>query len=118
MNCKNGDVASFGDCVGSASRALCGLTEAAGQVKDAQPNNFFSRLFPLMTAGVRPRRQPTWLVCLIPTVRLDIRGWWTQSSLPKLTRQSRWPVRTWLTQRAAPPRYTKGFGEPKGLGLG
>lgn len=34
MNCKNGDVAAFGDCVGSASRALCGLTEAAGQVKD------------------------------------------------------------------------------------
>uniref|UniRef100_H3CSI7 Talin 2a n=1 Tax=Tetraodon nigroviridis TaxID=99883 RepID=H3CSI7_TETNG len=31
MNCKNGDVAAFGDCVGSASRALCGLTEAAGQ---------------------------------------------------------------------------------------
>lgn len=35
MNCKNRDVAAFGDCVGSASRALCGLTEAAGQVEDA-----------------------------------------------------------------------------------
>lgn len=33
MNCKNGDVAVFGDCVASASRALCGLTEAAGQVR-------------------------------------------------------------------------------------
>lgn len=32
MNCKNGDVTAFGDCVGSASKALCGLTEAAGQV--------------------------------------------------------------------------------------
>ncbi|KAF3832432.1 hypothetical protein F7725_026097, partial [Dissostichus mawsoni] len=31
QNCKTGDVPSFGDCVGSASRALCGLTEAAGQ---------------------------------------------------------------------------------------
>ncbi|XP_075906783.1 talin-2 [Nelusetta ayraudi] len=31
MNCKNGDVPAFGDCVGSASKALCGLTEAAGQ---------------------------------------------------------------------------------------
>ncbi|XP_071063244.1 talin-2a isoform X1 [Pseudochaenichthys georgianus] len=31
QNCKTGDVLSFGDCVGSASRALCGLTEAAGQ---------------------------------------------------------------------------------------
>lgn len=41
MNCKNGDVAAFGDCVGSASRALCGLTEAAGQVKDAQTNKCF-----------------------------------------------------------------------------
>lgn len=33
QNCKTGDVSLFGDCVGSASRALCGLTEAAGQVK-------------------------------------------------------------------------------------
>uniref|UniRef100_A0A673BNJ6 Talin-2 n=1 Tax=Sphaeramia orbicularis TaxID=375764 RepID=A0A673BNJ6_9TELE len=31
QNCKTGDVPSFGDCVGSASKALCGLTEAAGQ---------------------------------------------------------------------------------------
>ncbi|XP_068191109.1 talin-2a [Antennarius striatus] len=31
QNCKNGDVTAFGDCVGSASKALCGLTEAAGQ---------------------------------------------------------------------------------------
>ncbi|XP_061734573.1 talin-2a isoform X1 [Nerophis ophidion] len=31
QNCKTGDVTSFGDCVGSASKALCGLTEAAGQ---------------------------------------------------------------------------------------
>lgn len=41
MNCKTGDVAAFGDCVGSASRALCGLTEAAGQVEDAQENKSF-----------------------------------------------------------------------------
>lgn len=34
MNCKNGDVPAFGDCVGSASKALCGLTEAAGQVRE------------------------------------------------------------------------------------
>ncbi|KAM8876261.1 talin-2a isoform 2-T3 [Synchiropus picturatus] len=31
QNCKMGDVSSFGECVGSASKALCGLTEAAGQ---------------------------------------------------------------------------------------
>uniref|UniRef100_A0A8C5E508 Talin-2 n=1 Tax=Gouania willdenowi TaxID=441366 RepID=A0A8C5E508_GOUWI len=31
QNCKTGDVTSFGGCVGSASKALCGLTEAAGQ---------------------------------------------------------------------------------------
>ncbi|XP_037549159.1 talin-2 [Nematolebias whitei] len=31
QNCKTGDVSLFGDCVGSASKALCGLTEAAGQ---------------------------------------------------------------------------------------
>ncbi|XP_054892455.1 talin-2a [Poeciliopsis prolifica] len=31
QNCKTGDVPSFGDCVGSASKALCGLTEAAAQ---------------------------------------------------------------------------------------
>ncbi|XP_076012338.1 talin-2 [Genypterus blacodes] len=31
QNCKTGDVGSFGECVGSASKALCGLTEAAGQ---------------------------------------------------------------------------------------
>ncbi|XP_054463848.1 talin-2a [Anoplopoma fimbria] len=31
QNCKTGNVPAFGDCVGSASKALCGLTEAAGQ---------------------------------------------------------------------------------------
>lgn len=31
QNCKTGDVSAFGDCVASASKALCGLTEAAGQ---------------------------------------------------------------------------------------
>ncbi|KAL7866940.1 hypothetical protein AOLI_G00147540 [Acnodon oligacanthus] len=30
-NCKTGDVPAFGDCVAMASKALCGLTEAAGQ---------------------------------------------------------------------------------------
>jgi len=33
-NCKTGDVPAFGDCVGGASKALCGLTEAAGQVRN------------------------------------------------------------------------------------
>uniref|UniRef100_A0A3B3DG12 Talin 2a n=1 Tax=Oryzias melastigma TaxID=30732 RepID=A0A3B3DG12_ORYME len=31
QNCKIGDVTAFGDSVSSASKALCGLTEAAGQ---------------------------------------------------------------------------------------
>ncbi|KAI1904474.1 hypothetical protein AGOR_G00006010, partial [Albula goreensis] len=31
QNCKVGDVAAFGECVSGASKALCGLTEAAGQ---------------------------------------------------------------------------------------
>uniref|UniRef100_A0A8C7ZGM3 Talin 2a n=1 Tax=Oryzias sinensis TaxID=183150 RepID=A0A8C7ZGM3_9TELE len=31
QNCKISDVTAFGDSVGSASKALCGLTEAAGQ---------------------------------------------------------------------------------------
>ncbi|KAM3877369.1 talin-2 [Diretmus argenteus] len=31
QNCKTGDVTPFGESVGSASKALCGLTEAAGQ---------------------------------------------------------------------------------------
>ncbi|XP_066523115.1 talin-2 [Hoplias malabaricus] len=31
QHCKTGDVPAFGDCVGVASKALCGLTEAAGQ---------------------------------------------------------------------------------------
>ncbi|TRY56697.1 hypothetical protein DNTS_012968 [Danionella cerebrum] len=31
QNCKTGDVPAFGDCVAGASKALCGLTEAAGQ---------------------------------------------------------------------------------------
>ncbi|KPP78075.1 talin 2-like [Scleropages formosus] len=34
QNCKIGDVPAFGDCVGVASKALCGLTEAAGQALD------------------------------------------------------------------------------------
>ncbi|XP_030222719.1 talin-2 isoform X5 [Gadus morhua] len=31
QHCKTGDVAAFGESVGVASKALCGLTEAAGQ---------------------------------------------------------------------------------------
>ncbi|XP_071014314.1 talin-2-like [Oncorhynchus clarkii lewisi] len=31
QNCKTGDVPAFGGCVGLATKALCGLTEAAGQ---------------------------------------------------------------------------------------
>ncbi|CAB1313811.1 unnamed protein product [Coregonus sp. 'balchen'] len=31
QHCKTGDVPAFGHCVGVASKALCGLTEAAGQ---------------------------------------------------------------------------------------
>nr|XP_061812210.1 talin-2-like [Nerophis lumbriciformis] len=31
QHCKTCDVVAFGDCVGVASKALCGLTEAAGQ---------------------------------------------------------------------------------------
>ncbi|KAM6961376.1 talin-2 [Aplochiton taeniatus] len=31
QNCKTGDVSAFGESVGVASKALCGLTEAAGQ---------------------------------------------------------------------------------------
>ncbi|KAG9489640.1 hypothetical protein GDO78_005541 [Eleutherodactylus coqui] len=31
QNAKTGDLPAFGDCVGVASKALCGLTEAAGQ---------------------------------------------------------------------------------------
>uniref|UniRef100_A0A674PML9 Talin 2 n=1 Tax=Takifugu rubripes TaxID=31033 RepID=A0A674PML9_TAKRU len=31
QHCKTGDVVAFGDSVGVASKALCGLTEAAGQ---------------------------------------------------------------------------------------
>lgn len=32
QHCKTGDVVAFGESVGVASKALCGLTEAAGQV--------------------------------------------------------------------------------------
>nr|XP_006628973.2 PREDICTED: talin-2 isoform X1 [Lepisosteus oculatus]XP_015199156.1 PREDICTED: talin-2 isoform X1 [Lepisosteus oculatus]XP_015199157.1 PREDICTED: talin-2 isoform X1 [Lepisosteus oculatus]XP_015199158.1 PREDICTED: talin-2 isoform X1 [Lepisosteus oculatus]XP_015199159.1 PREDICTED: talin-2 isoform X1 [Lepisosteus oculatus] len=31
QNCKTGDLPAFGECVSVASKALCGLTEAAGQ---------------------------------------------------------------------------------------
>uniref|UniRef100_A0A671NUD1 Talin-2-like n=1 Tax=Sinocyclocheilus anshuiensis TaxID=1608454 RepID=A0A671NUD1_9TELE len=31
QHCKTGNMPAFGDCVGVASKALCGLTEAAGQ---------------------------------------------------------------------------------------
>ncbi|XP_076880001.1 talin-2-like isoform X4 [Brachyhypopomus gauderio] len=31
QNCKGGDVVGFGECVGLASKALCGLTEGAAQ---------------------------------------------------------------------------------------
>ncbi|XP_061534093.1 talin-2 isoform X2 [Phycodurus eques] len=35
QHCKTCDVVAFGECVGVASKALCGLTEAAGQVLSA-----------------------------------------------------------------------------------
>lgn len=34
QNAKTGDLPAFGECVGIASKALCGLTEAAAQVRD------------------------------------------------------------------------------------
>lgn len=118
MNCKNGDVPAFGDCVGSASKALCGLTEAAGQVQRVEQGHswgihyitshyitgvngnflllllllFLLPLLLLLVLLLR-LRLPIWWVCLIPTVRQDIRGWSTPSSLPKPTRRFRWPVR-------------------------
>ena len=33
QHCKTGDVRAFGESVSLASKALCGLTEAAGQVR-------------------------------------------------------------------------------------
>lgn len=37
QNAKTGDLPAFGECVGIASKALCGLTEAAAQVRDWSP---------------------------------------------------------------------------------
>lgn len=37
QNAKTGDLPAFGECVGIASKALCGLTEAAAQVRDWPP---------------------------------------------------------------------------------
>lgn len=93
QNCKTGDVPSFGDCVGSASKALCGLTEAAAQVQSGEAAVCMQVI---VTNGcvflfLRP---PTWWVYRTPTVRLDTRGWWIPSSLAGPTRLSRWPVRT------------------------
>lgn len=34
QNAKTGDLPAFGECVGIASKALCGLTEAAAQVRN------------------------------------------------------------------------------------
>lgn len=39
QHCKTGDVVAFGDSVGVASKALCGLTEAAGQVRSQHGTN-------------------------------------------------------------------------------
>ena len=39
QHCKTGDVVAFGDSVGVASKALCGLTEAAGQVRSCNGVN-------------------------------------------------------------------------------
>lgn len=42
QHCKTGDVVAFGDSVGVASKALCGLTEAAGQVRSQHGHNLLS----------------------------------------------------------------------------
>lgn len=39
QHCKTGDVVAFGESVGVASKALCGLTEAAGQVRSRDGTN-------------------------------------------------------------------------------
>ena len=39
QHCKTGDVVAFGESVGVASKALCGLTEAAGQVRSRHGAN-------------------------------------------------------------------------------
>ncbi len=39
QHCKTGDVVAFGESVGVASKALCGLTEAAGQVSSRDGTN-------------------------------------------------------------------------------
>lgn len=44
QHCKTGDVVAFGDSVGVASKALCGLTEAAGQVRSRHGTNSLSRV--------------------------------------------------------------------------
>lgn len=43
QHCKTGDVVAFGDSVGVASKALCGLTEAAGQVRSQHGHNSLSQ---------------------------------------------------------------------------
>lgn len=74
-------------------------------LREWEPLNGSYCLFVADFFFLSPYRPPTWLVCLILTVRRDIRGWWIPSSLPKPTRQSRWPVRILSTQTVVPPRY-------------
>lgn len=51
-NCKTGDLPAFGDCVSVASKALCGLTEAAGQVSSGDFIPHIILCFPKGTVDV------------------------------------------------------------------
>lgn len=56
QNAKTGDLPAFGECVGIASKALCGLTEAAAQVRDGGPCPAV-RLCPVPDCG---NARPVW----------------------------------------------------------
>lgn len=52
QHCKTGDVVAFGESVGVASKALCGLTEAGGQVSSPHGTNSLTGLLLLLFFSV------------------------------------------------------------------
>lgn len=83
QNAKNSKLPEFGESISAASKALCGLTEAAAQVRCArsQPHPSHPVLGAFSCPGASPhclsfiRRLPTWWEFQIPTARRDSRAW-------------------------------------------
>uniref|UniRef100_A0A8W8NJ43 Talin-1 n=1 Tax=Magallana gigas TaxID=29159 RepID=A0A8W8NJ43_MAGGI len=101
MEKSKGDLENFCDSVANFSTSVCGLTEAASQVRDRLKSLHVEEQS--LYTGIDLR--PTLWALLMERQSTEGPGCWTSPSLPGLTRPYRWRVRTWLTWPAPSNKY-------------